>query len=114
MIKQIGLLTRRPGMSVAEFREYYENQHRLLGEKYLAGHACHYARRFPIDPAAVDFDVILEVWYPSAEAYAAARQVLDRPEVQAEIIADEEQLFDRSKHRFFQVEECVSDLPAVS
>lgn len=61
MIKQVGLLTRREGMSTLEFREYYETRHRLIGEKYLSEHACHYARRFPVDPAAVDFDVILEV-----------------------------------------------------
>ena len=113
MIKQIGLLTRRQGMSTAQFREYYETRHRLIGEKYLSGHACHYVRRFPVDPDAVDFDVILEVWYPNMAAYNAAREVLDQPEVQAEIIADEARLFDRSKHRFFQVEESVSELPQV-
>ena len=32
-------MKRRPGMSIPEFREYYETQHRLIGEKYLAGYA---------------------------------------------------------------------------
>ena len=49
MIKLIAPMKRRPGMSVDEFRDYYESKHRLLGEKYLAGYASKYLRRF-IDP----------------------------------------------------------------
>jgi hypothetical protein len=35
---------------------------------------------------------------------------LSQPEVIAEIVADEETIFDRSKHRMFTVEECDSRL----
>ncbi len=50
MIKSIGLLKRRPGISVAEFRAYYETKHRVIGEKYLTGFASRYVRRF-LEPA---------------------------------------------------------------
>ena len=39
MIKVIMLMKRRPGMTVSEFRDYYENKHRVIGEKYLNGFA---------------------------------------------------------------------------
>jgi hypothetical protein len=110
MIKQIGLLSRRPDLSSADFRAYYESHHRLIGEKYLSGRAIHYMRRYPGKDANVDFDVIMEIWYPDLAAYEAARAKLATPEAIAEIIQDEEQLFDRTKHRFFLVDECVSDI----
>jgi hypothetical protein len=28
-------MKRRPGMSIPEFREYYENNHRVIGENIL-------------------------------------------------------------------------------
>jgi hypothetical protein len=115
VIKSIGLLKRRPGMSVSEFRDYYEAKHRRIGEKYLRGFASRYFRRFlePADgrsPNENEFDVILEIWYPDRDAFDRCRVHLSRPEVRAEIVADEEQLFDRSRNRFFSVVEHESDL----
>lgn len=120
MIKTVGLLKRRQGMSVEAFRAYYESTHRVIGEKYLSGHACKYMRRF-LNPAsapdtatfgaAEDFDVILEIWYPDQAAYAAASERIAAPDAAAEILADELKLFDREKNRFFTVTESVSDLP---
>ena len=119
MIKSIGLLKRQPGMSVSEFRDYYETKHRVIGEKYLSGFASRYFRRFlePADghsPDENEFDVILEVWYEDQDSYERCRANLDRPEVRAEIVADEEQLFDRPRNRFFVVEEHESDVAGSS
>ncbi len=117
LIKQIGLLKRKPGMTPAQFRRYYENSHRVIGEKYLAGYATRYARRFlnPLTTSAElqEFDVILEIWYPDHASYDRCREHLSTPAVAAEIAADEEQLFDRSANRFFLVEEHESSLPSV-
>ena len=121
LIKVIGLLKRRQGLTPEQFRDYYESRHRLIGEKFLRGHACKYLRRYlePQDSshrpaldaeAARPFDVILEIWYPDDAAYVAARNVLSLPEVIKEIVADEEQLFDRSANRFFTVNEVESTL----
>jgi hypothetical protein len=120
MFKTIGLLKRRPGMSVEEFREYYENNHRVIGEKYLKGNAERYARRFLTPYANLltgeevepEFDVLLEVWYADRAAYDAAVEKLTTPEAAKEIAEDEEKLFDRPRNRFFFVEEYESDLTA--
>jgi len=120
MIKTVGLLKRRQGMSTDEFRTHYETTHRVIGEKYLGGYAVKYMRRF-LNPAsesdtatfgaAGDFDVIMEIWYPDQVTYEAASAHLAEPEVVAEILADELKLFDRAKNRFFTVTEAVSQLP---
>lgn len=117
MIKVVGLLKRRADLSPAQFRDYYERHHRLLGEKYLTGHAVKYTRRYLLPQArglsadqASPFDVILEIWYPDQAALDAAHAVLSAPQVQAEIMADEEQLFERAANRFFTVDEVESQL----
>ena len=120
MIKTIALLKRRPGMTVAEFREHYETHHRRIGEKYLSGIASRYVRRYLTpapgrggdDDADAAFDVVMEIWYPDRAAQQAASQVLAATEAQREIIEDEERLFDRPRNRFFLLEEeQESDLP---
>ena len=122
MIKSIGLFKRRPGMTVAEFRAYYETHHRVIGEKYLSGFASRYMRRF-ITPSPnrdtgetpeSDYDVALEIWYPDRATFEACGRALSAPEAVAEIVADEERLFDRPTMRFFVIEEeCESELPDV-
>lgn len=118
MFKTIGLLKRRPGMSVEEFRDYYESNHRVIGEKYLKGNAEHYMRRF-LTPSGsfetgeqveAEYDVVLEVWYADRAAYEATVELLTAPEAAREIAEDEEKLFDRPRNRFFFVEEHESDL----
>ena len=53
MIKVVTLLTRKPGMTRQAFIDYYESQHRLIGEKYLGGYAVKYQRRY-LRPIADD------------------------------------------------------------
>ena len=79
MIKLVMPMKRRPGMSVPEFREYYETKHRLIGEKYLKGYATRYLRRFTNPNTDRDgqlrdpeYDVFLEIWYPDQAAYEAS------------------------------------------
>ncbi|MBQ62158.1 MAG: hypothetical protein CMQ19_08785 [Gammaproteobacteria bacterium] len=117
MIKLVMPMKKRPGMSTAEFREYYETHHRVIGEKYLAGFASRYFRRFlnPLpdrsgnltDP---DYDVILEIWYPDEATFQACGQRLSQPEIAREIAEDEEKLFDLSQMRSYLVDEFESDL----
>ena len=99
-------------MSTEAFRAYYENHHRLLGEKYLAPFASRYLRRYTEslpdangrlqDP---DFDVLLEVWLPDMAAFKACSDKLSEPQSAREIAEDEAQLFDRSSKRSYIVEE---------
>ena len=112
MIKLIAPMKRRPGMSVDEFRDYYESTHRLLGEKYLAGYATKYLRRF-IDPLPdrngelrePEYDVLLEIWYPDQETFAACRKKLSEPDIAREIREDEKKLFDTRYMRSYLLNE---------
>ena len=114
MYKTITLLKRRDGMSLDDFIAYYEAHHRLIGEKYLRGRAERYFRRYlrPRDDSGVptDYDVVTEVWFADRAAFDATLAVLMQPDAAAEIAADEERLFDRSKIRMFAVEEHESDM----
>lgn len=120
MIKVVTLLTRKPGMSREAFIEHYETHHRKIGEKYLSGFAVKYQRRYlqsagfrGQEGATLPFDVLMEIWYPDQDTMGAALAVLSTDEAQAEIIADEERLFDRDLIRSYTVEEYESEMPAV-
>lgn len=114
----ITLLKRRPGMSVEEFRAYYESNHRVIGEKVLSGHATRYVRRFisPMDGVdqAVDYDVVMEIDFPSEIARDACFAALGEASIAAMIAEDEEKLFDRSRIRAFTVTESESMMPPLA
>lgn len=113
MFKTITLLKRRPGMSMTEFTNYYEATHRRIGEKYLRGRATRYVRRYlhPVpDPltgevSEPEHDVATEMWFPDRATFETTMAALALPEPAAEIAADEERLFDRSKNRLCIVED---------
>ena len=117
MIKVISPMKRRSGMSVKDFREYYETRHKIIGEKYLHGFAVKYMRRFT-DPlmdrsgklSEAEFDVLLEIWYPDMETFNACKEKLSEPDVIKEIREDEEKLFDTRYMRTYIVDEHESDL----
>ena len=112
MVKTIAFLKRKAGLSREAFIEYYETKHvpLILG---IAPQICEYRRNFLIETGAIvmpgapplDFDVVTEIWYPDRQAYTAAMAAFTLP-ANAECIArDEENVFDRSRTRFFEVDE---------
>jgi hypothetical protein len=119
MFKTVVLLKRRPGMSREDFIAYYESRHAKLAEPRLKLGAVRYVRRY-LQPDAnpltgeipeAEYDVITEMWYPDRATFDRMRAALKAaPDVIAEIAADEQNLFDRSRNRFFFVEERESDL----
>ena len=120
MIKVVTLLTRKPGISREAFIEHYETHHRKIGEKYLSGFAVKYQRRYlqsagfrGQEALMPPFDVLMEIWYPDQDTLNGALAVLSTDEAQAEIIADEERLFDRDLIRSYTVEEYESEMPAL-
>jgi EthD domain len=118
MIKVVGLMKKRPGMTAEEFRDYYETRHRPIGEKHLKPHVTRYVRRYlkPFrDPitgfeAEPEFDAVTEMWYRDQAAYDAVNARFAIPAIAAEVAADSEQLFDQSANRYFFVEEFESDV----
>jgi len=117
MIKVISPMKRRSGMSVEDFRKYYENSHRIMGEKYLEGFAIKYIRRYTnplLDRSGnlnnPEFDVLLEIWYPDMETFEACKEKLSEPDVIKEIREDEEKLFDTAYMRSYIVDEYQSEI----
>ena len=103
-------------MSLVDFRDYYENVHCKLCEKYTYG-VRRYVRRYlePL-PAARDgavaempFDVITEIWFDDATIFGKAVEMTAQGVLPPEIDADEPKLFDRGTIRHAVAVECDSD-----
>lgn len=117
MIKLICLLKRKPGLSAAEFRRYYEDHHAPLALKYLRGLLLDYRRNYPqqeishlAEKAAageteLSYDAVTEMVVRDAAVLSEVNRVLARPEVKAVIAADEEAFLDRSAIRILVCEE---------
>ncbi|MCX7285012.1 MAG: EthD domain-containing protein [Novosphingobium sp.] len=114
MHKLMIFMKRRPGMSHAEFRSYYEDHHVPLCMPCMAGPR-RYVRHF-IEPGPDGqdgpFDVITELWFDSARMRDAVLQGLRSDAMPADVIADEEKLFDRSAARAFAISDCETVLEA--
>jgi EthD domain len=111
-ITLITLLKRREGMSKADFIAYYETHHRQIGEKVLRGYATRYVRRYlhPTDGVDMheDADVVMEIDFPDEATRVACFAAMADEATMAEIVADEERLFDRARIRTFTAEERAS------
>ncbi len=117
MFKTVVLLKRKPGMTFEDFVTYYESTHAKLGERvlptaerYVRRYLTPYSRLQSEQAQEPDYDVITEVWYKDRATFEAAMSSLSDPIIATEIAEDEERLFDRSKIRFFTVEERESQL----
>lgn len=117
MIKMVTTLKRRPGMSVSDFRTYYETHHRLIGEKYLTGYALKYQRRYldamPDRDGELrepDYDVLLEIWYPDEATLQAVAERLGAEPARTEIREDEARLFATDQIRTYRLTEHDSEV----
>jgi uncharacterized protein (TIGR02118 family) len=112
MFKVMALLTCKPGLPRHEFIHYYEHHHSQLIWS-LFPWILEYRRNFiDVEGAIVfpnaklpDFDVITELWFQNRADYDRMLADHENPEVGGAIARDEENCFDRSKTRFFVVEE---------
>lgn len=103
MYKTVWLLRRNPAMTREEFIEYYETQHsKLVG--HMNG-VVKYFRRYPAqnahrdessDRGKVAFDVMMELWFESREAFEAAHDRGNEADESfwREAVEDEQKLFD--------------------
>lgn len=121
MIKIISLVKRKAGMSFQEFKNYYEDTHSKLGERFLPPYCVKYLRRYVVESVhhhtggetpEVDHDCIVEMWFPDEEALAAFRASVADPELVKLIRQDEDRFVDHSKTRRYRVEEHLSFGPA--
>lgn len=96
MIKHFFLISKKPKLSAAEFRSYYEAHHVPLIKRLLpmfARYRRHYVDQGfsawspeQVDP---DFDVVTEIWFARPADYDAFLERVSDPVVIAEIRADE-------------------------
>src|SRR3546814_649252 len=112
MFKAICLIRRKPGMTMSDFIDRYENGHAVLCAQLIPG-MVRYLRRYVqhedvfLYPgaASLDFDVVTELWYESRQAYDNSMQSLEEPAKAALLLEDEKQLFDLTSIRRFVVDE---------
>jgi hypothetical protein len=112
MFKAMALLTFKPGLPRHDFMHYYENHHAPLIWS-LFPWIVEYRRNYIDVQGAIvfanatlpDFDVITELWFENRAGYDRMLSEHENPEVGNAIARDEENCFDRSKTRFFAVEE---------
>lgn len=106
-------LKRRPGLSHAEFRAYYEDHHVPLCLRYMAGprrYVRHYLEPGP-DGEEGPFDVITELTFDNLAMRDAVLEALRRDALPADVIADERNLFDRSRSRAVAIDSVETALP---
>lgn len=117
ILKLVFLLKRKPGMSVEEYRDYYQKRHRVLGEKAMAK-ALRYVRRHvvpeknPITGEAIElpFDTVMEIWWSSRAEWDAVQAEIVESGLGQEIYEDEENLFASHDNPVFTVEEADSPM----
>jgi hypothetical protein len=114
LIKLICHFKRKPGLTLEQFRDYYENHHVKLVLELLP-HPIDYRRNYRIDDAKFDpfdqhadgepdYDVITESWYRREDLEEMA-VIRARPEIDGPIVADEEEFMDRSATQLMLFEE---------
>ena len=110
--KILMFMKRRPGMTVEAFRDYYENHHAPLCEKYTRN-LKRYIRRFinplphpetgPVDE--LPFDVITELWFDDEAQFKGTVDYITTSIMPDEVVEDEKKLFDRTSFRIATVVE---------
>jgi hypothetical protein len=114
MIKHLGLLMRKTGMTRDAFVKRYETGHVPLVNELLAADFAAYNRCYPVDVADdrdVGFDAMTQIWYVDQAAEDASIALLSIPDVGRRISEDEVHAFERAKLFFFKVEDRTTGSP---
>ncbi len=116
-IKRILLIKRKAGTTHEQFRDYYETSHSQLALRLLGDLMLDYRRNYvqPADPSGsgnprpgIDHDVVTELWFKDRATMEAFYARVRRPEISAQIAADEEKFMDRPAMRQAGVDECTT------
>jgi uncharacterized protein (TIGR02118 family) len=110
--KAMAVMAKKPGLSKSEFIDYYENHHVPLIKSMFGGIA-EYRRSYVDLTGAIlapevekpDFDVVTELWFKTRGDYEAMLAGPGDPTVSQKVADDEARFLDRSKTRFFIVDE---------
>jgi uncharacterized protein (TIGR02118 family) len=112
MIKLVGLLKKKDGLSREAFINYYENHHAPLACRLLPmgyDYRRSYTEKMRVNGHEVndafEYDVVSELWFEDEGAYRAFAAAMSMPEIFNQIVADEEKFLDRSANRILIVDE---------
>lgn len=114
MPKMVILIKKKPGMSREDFINHYETSHAVLGKRLLGHLWTKYVRNYPVSLMAyqpeensVDdtYDAVTEIWFKDQAAVDEMARIINLPENNSVILADEEKFQDRLKTRLLMVEE---------
>ena len=114
MIKVVILIQKKSGMSREDFIHHYETSHAVIGKR-LVGHLLKkYVRNYskalveyqPEENSVDDsYDAVSELWFEDEAALAEMQRIINLPENNALILADEEKFQNRLKTRLLIVDE---------
>ncbi len=111
MIKRMALVTARDGISAEDFRAYYENVHAPLGKRlfpmfmdYKRNYIREISRR-PDGAPSSTISAINEITFASEGDYRRYLALAARPEIRAELLADEDKFIKPNSLWGFVVDE---------
>lgn len=106
------LMKRKPGTTMAEFEDYYENRHVPLCAPYMQGIARYVRRYLTPQPHAesgtcdeLPYDVITEMWFDDEETFQGTLGYITTTVMPDEVVQDELNLFHRPTMRIATVVE---------
>ncbi|MDH4565172.1 EthD family reductase [Pseudomonas sp. BN414] len=102
MPKIIMLIKRKPGLTQAEFKEYYERVHAPLARRvlvHMSDYTRNYLAAFPGQPEP-PFDCITELWFEDQQSLKASLE-FGRSSEGAVLAEDEVNFVDREQTKVF-------------
>jgi hypothetical protein len=113
-MKIVILIKKKPGMSREAFIHHYETSHAVIGKRLLGHLWSKYVRNYPKalmeyqpeeNSVEDSYDAVTEIWLKDAAALEEMGRIINLPENNKSILADEEKFQDRLKTRLLIVEE---------
>ena len=114
MMKIVILIKKKSGMSREDFINHYETSHAPMGKRMLGHLWVKYVRNYPKSlmeyqpeetSVADSYDAVTEIWLKDEAAMTEMSRLINEPENNKIILADEEMFQDRLKTRLLVVEE---------
>lgn len=113
------LMKRKPGTTMEQFEDYYENHHVPLCRPYMSGIARYFRRYLHPQPHAesgtneeLPYDVVTEMWFDNEEAYKGTLDYITTTVMPDEVVQDEAKFFHRPTMRIATVVERETDMSA--
>lgn len=114
MFKIVILIKKKNGMSREDFIHHYETSHSVIGKRLLGHLWVKYVRNYPRglmehqpEDTSVDdsYDAVTEIWLKDEAAMEEMGRIINEPENNKLILADEEKFQERLKTRLLIVDE---------